>query len=94
MLSKKAELDVIFSKIDNLEMLVGDLKSNLETLEEQVKEAEIDLNIPTQHVGIFDRLNNILSPRSPTSSNKTHFNSKPIYKGAEICKTEKYFESN
>lgn len=75
-------------------MLVGDLKANLDTLEEQVKEAEIDLNIPSQNVGIFNRLNNILSPRSSVVSNKTLLSSKPNYQGAEICKTEKYFESN
>lgn len=91
MLAKKAELNMIFSKVDSIEMLVGDLKANLETLEEQVKEAETDLNIPSQNVGILNRLNNMLSPKSPVMS--THYDSKPGYKSAEICRTENFFES-
>lgn len=84
---------MIFSKIDGIDMMVGDLKASLETLEEQVKEAEVDLNIPSQSVGILNRLNNILSPKSSVMiSKRANFDCKSSYQGAEICRTENYFE--
>lgn len=88
MLSKKSDINVIFSKIDSLESLVNEMKSNLETLEDQVRKAELDLNIPSNSGGILDKLNSILSKPSPPQSP----NVKHSYESPEICQTSKYFE--
>lgn len=93
MISKKAELELIFSKIDSLEMMITEMKNNVEILDEQVKKAEIELNIPSNPIRIFDKLNSILKPTSDLQSNTVkNLNSKTTYECPEICKTEKYFE--
>lgn len=86
-LQHKNNFDEICSKIDNLELFVERVKSDLMKLERQVKIAKEELDIPEKKIDIFFKSFNIFSAQPKIESNLKDGS----YDAVEICNPKDYF---
>lgn len=86
-LQHKNSFEEICSKIDNLELFVERVKSDLLKLETQIARAKEELDIPEKKIDIFFKSFNIFTAQPKPESNLKDGS----YDIVDICNTKDYF---